>query len=106
MVELNHYFPERIVMNENLKIVRNPINVNFSFLPVRLQEEFIDLKHDSTMKTSFENSELTTFWFNACALYPRVPKYMVSKLLPFGPTYLCEAAFSAFVAMKIKSRIP
>ena len=24
--KLNHYFPERIVMNENLKIVRNPIN--------------------------------------------------------------------------------
>ena len=31
--ELNHYFPECIVMNENLKIVRNPINANFSPLP-------------------------------------------------------------------------
>ena len=34
--ELNHYFPERIVINENLKIVRNPINANFSSLPVHL----------------------------------------------------------------------
>ena len=49
--ELNHYFPERILMNENLKIVRNPINANFSFLPVHLQEEFID----STMKIAFKN---------------------------------------------------
>ena len=65
--ELNHYFPERIVMNENLKIVRNPINANFSSLPVHLQEEFIDLKNDSTMKTAFENSELKTFWCNASA---------------------------------------
>ena len=31
--ELKHYFPERIVMNENLKIVRNPINANFSSCP-------------------------------------------------------------------------
>ena len=34
--ELNHYFPERIVMNENLTIVRNPINATFSSLPVHL----------------------------------------------------------------------
>ena len=77
-VELNHYFPECIVVNENLKIVRNPINANFSSLPVHLQEEFIDLKNDSTMKTAFENSELTTFWCNASASYPRVAKYMIS----------------------------
>ena len=44
--ELNHYFPESIIMNKNLKIVRNPINANFSSLPVHLQEEFIDLKND------------------------------------------------------------
>ena len=102
--ELNRYFPERKVMNENLKIVRNPINATFSSLPVHLQEEFIDLKNDSTMKTAFENSELTTFWCNASASYPGVAKYMMSKLLPFGSTYLCEAAFSALVGMKTKCR--
>ena len=64
--ELNHYFPEHIVMNENLKIVRNPINANFSFLPMHLQE-FIYLKNDSTLKIAFENSELKTFWCNASA---------------------------------------
>ena len=82
--ELNHYFPDCIVRNKNLKIMRNPINANFSSLPVHLQEEFIDLKNDSTMKTAFENSVLTTFWCNANASYPRVAKYMMSKLLPFG----------------------
>ena len=102
--ELNHYFSDRKVRNENLKIVRNPINANFSSLFVHLQEEFIDLKNDSTMKIAFENSELTTFWCNASASYPRVAKYMMSKLLPFESTYLCEAAFSALVAMKTKSR--
>ena len=34
--ELNHYFPGRIVMNENLKIMRNPINANLPSLSVRL----------------------------------------------------------------------
>ena len=91
-------------MNENLKIVRNPINANLSSLPMHLQEEFIDLKNDSTMKTAFENFELTTFWYNASASYPRAAKYMMSKLLSFGSTYLCEATFSALVAMKTKSR--
>ena len=56
------------------------------------------------MKTAFENSELTTFWCNASASYPRVAKYMMSKLLPFGSTYLCEPAFSTLAAMKTKSR--
>ena len=28
----------------------------------------------------------------------------MSKLLPFGSTYLCETAFSALVAMKTESR--
>ena len=102
--ELNHYFPERIIMNENLKIVKNPINANFSSLPMHLQEEFIDLKNDSTMKTAFEKSGLTAFWWNASASYPRVAKCMMSKLLSFGSTYLCEAAFSALVAMKAKFR--
>ena len=71
---------------------------------MHLQEEFIDLKNDSTMKTAFENFELTTFWCNVNASYPRVAKYMMSKQLPFGSTYLCKAAFSALVAMKTKSR--
>ena len=91
-------------MNEKLKIVRNPINANFSFLPMHLQEEFIDLKNDSTIKTAFENSELTTFWCNASASYPRVTKYIMSKLLLFGSTYLCEAAFSALVSLKTRAR--
>ena len=102
--ELDRYFPERKDMDDNLQIVRNPINANFSSLPVHLQEEFIDLKNDSTMKTAFENSELTTFWCNASASYPQVAKYMISKLLPFASTYLCEAAFSDLVAMKTKYR--
>ena len=56
------------------------------------------------MKTAFENSKLTTFWYNASASYFRVAKYMMSKLLSFGSTYLYETAFSALVAMKTKSR--
>ena len=102
--ELDRYFPERKDMDDNLQIVRNPINANFFSLPVHLQEEFIDLKNNSTMKTAFEYSELTTFWCNASASYPRVAKYMISKLLPFASTYLCEAAFSDLVAMKTKYR--
>ena len=102
--ELDYYFPECTDMNEKLKIVRNPINANFSFLPMHLQEELIDLKNDSTIKTAFENSELTTFWCNASASYPQVTKYIMSKLLPFGSTYLCEAAFSALVSLKTRAR--
>ena len=102
--ELDRYFPERKDMDYNLQIVRNPINANFSSLPVHLQKEFIDLKNDTTMKTAFENSESTTFWCNASASYPRVAKYMISKLLPFASIYLCEAAFSDLVAMKTKYR--
>ena len=67
--ELNHYSSERIVTNKNLKIVRNPINAKFSSPPLHLQEEFIDLKNNSTMQTAFKNSELTTFCCNAGASY-------------------------------------
>ena len=66
---------------------------NFASLPMHLQEEFIDFKNDSTIKTASENSKLTKFWCNTSAFYSRVAKYIMSKLLPFLSTCLCEAAF-------------
>ena len=83
-------------MNENRKIVRNPINANFSWLTMHLQEEFIDLKNDSTMKTAYENSEV--MHFDDSASYPGVAKYIMSKLPPFGSTYLCKTAFLVLVS--------
>ena len=57
-------------VTEHLCKLDKELDYYFSSLPMHLQEEFIDLKNDSTMKTAFENSDLTTFWCNASASYP------------------------------------
>jgi len=56
------------------------------------------------MKTALENYEITAYWCAVSSSYPRVTNYVMRMLLPFGSTYLCEAAFSALVAMKSKCR--
>jgi len=100
--EFKRYFSDCLDMD--YKIIRNPFNADPSMLPVYLQDEFIDLKNDSTVKTIFENEELTCAWCKVSQSYPQVGKYVMKMLLPFASTYLCESAFSTLVTLKSKAR--
>ncbi len=59
--ELNMYFPE--FEEEEEKLVRNPFSgiLDITTIPSEVQDELIDLKHDSAAKDLYEEKSLNVF---------------------------------------------
>ena len=68
-----------------------------------VQDEFLDLKHDSAVKDLFEERSLHVFWCSMHLSYPKVSEIAL-RLLPFSTTYLCESGFSTLLQIKNKTR--
>ena len=75
------------------KMTRNPFRLNEDILPNDLQEEFLEIKYNSTAKDDFETMTLTDFWAKYVQIYKRVGSVAVRTLLPFSSTFLCEWLF-------------
>ncbi|XP_066953245.1 protein FAM200A-like [Macrobrachium rosenbergii] len=69
-----------------------------------VQEEFLELKFNSTAEVDFKELDLETFWIKYLPVYPLISRQALRILTMFGSTYLCEAAFSILVAVKTKYR--
>lgn len=65
------------------------------------QEQLIDLTTDGVLWLQFKPKPLVDFWAEAMA-YPVLAKKALKVLMPFASSYLCEAGFSALVAVKTK----
>ena len=102
--ELNMYFPE--FEEEEGKFVRNPFSgtLDITTIPSDVQDEFLDLKHDSAAKDLYEEKSLNVFWCSMHQSYPKVSEIALRLLLPFSTTYLCESGFSTLLQIKNKSR--
>ena len=68
-----------------------------------IQDEFLDMIHDSTAKTSFEDKSLENFWVMMEKAYPKVAEKPLTLLTVFPSTYLCDSVFSSVVAVKTKA---
>nr|XP_039257154.1 protein ZBED8-like [Styela clava] len=103
--EFERYFPD---LNDTelpeWKLTRDPFRVDEDILPSNLQEEFLDMKFDSSAKDDFEAMPLTDFWAKYVRIYKRVGSVAIRTLLPFSSTYLCESGFSTLVNIKTKQR--
>ncbi len=88
------YFPE--FKEEEGKLVRNPLSgiLDITTTPSEVQDEFLDLKHDSAAKDLYEEKSLNVFWCSMHHSYPKVSEIALRLLLPFSTTYLCESGFS------------
>ena len=73
-------------------------------LSEELQEEFLEMKCNSTAKDDFEAMSLNSFWAKYLHIYKNVGSVAIRTLLPFSSTYLCESELSALVSMKTKFR--
>uniref|UniRef100_UPI00358FE70F protein FAM200C-like n=1 Tax=Myxine glutinosa TaxID=7769 RepID=UPI00358FE70F len=78
--------------------------LNVADVSDEVQEEFLELKFNSSAEDDFEILDLETFWVKYLPVYPLISLQAVRILTMFGSTYLCEAAFSALVAVKTKYR--
>lgn len=102
--EFQQYFPE--LTEEEEALVRNPFSatLDISSIPDEVQDEFLDLRNDSTARDLFREKSVTQFWCTMHQSYSKVSMLALRVLLPFASTYLCEAGFSTLVHIKTKNR--
>ena len=77
-------------------MTRNPFCTTKDILPDKLQEEFLEIKCNSTAKDVFERMPLNEFWAKYTHIYESVGNAALPTLLPFLSTYLCETKFSTW----------
>ena len=101
--EYDCYFPDlgNVELTE-WKMTRNPFRIKKDMLSEELQEEFLEMKCNSTAKDDFEAMSLNNFWAKYLRIYKNVGSVAIRTLLPFSSTYLCQSGFSALVSMKTK----
>ena len=105
--EFHRYFPDVECDTPLMTFTRNPFRVSvedFSDQNDSSQQEFLDMIHDSTIKTSFEDESLDKFWVMMEKVYPKIAEKPLALLTMFPSTYLCESTFSSVVAVKTKAR--
>ncbi|CAG9790709.1 unnamed protein product [Diatraea saccharalis] len=102
--EFNRYYRDINSESPIWHMTRNPFVVEVLQLPEEVQEEFLEMKADSTMKDDFHLLTLEKFWIKRFVVNPKVASLALKILIPFSSTYLCEAGFSALVLIKTKQR--
>ncbi|XP_076039422.1 zinc finger BED domain-containing protein 5-like [Oratosquilla oratoria] len=102
--EVERYFPE--LSQEQEALVRNPFSteLDVSSIPDEIQDEFLDLRNDSSAHDLFMVKSVTQFWCTMYQPYSKVSMIAFCVLVPFASTYLCEAGFSTLVNIKTKNR--
>ena len=86
--------------NFQFKITRNSFRTTEDILPDTLQEDFLEMKYNSTAKHDFEHMPLIKFRAKYTHIYKDVGNVALQTLLPFSSTYLCESGFSTLLNVK------
>ncbi|XP_068227879.1 zinc finger BED domain-containing protein 5-like [Palaemon carinicauda] len=102
--EVERYFPE--LSQEQEALVRNPFctELDISSIPDEIQDEYLNLRNDSSARDLFKVKSVTQFWCGMYQSYSKISMIALRVLVPFASTYLCEAGFSTLVNMKTKNR--
>ena len=105
--EFQRYFPDFKHNNPTIEFTWDPFNFRVDNFPEEaedIEEQFLDLVHDSAAKAVFAEKSLNAFWATMYGSYPRVAVAALTLLIAFPSTHLCESAFSSMVQIKTKSR--
>ncbi|XP_076056323.1 zinc finger BED domain-containing protein 5-like [Oratosquilla oratoria] len=81
--EVERYFPE--LSQEQEALVRNPFSteLDVSSIPDEIQDEFLDLRNDSSAHDLFKVKSLTQFWYQS---YSKVSMIVLRVLVPSAST--------------------
>ena len=102
--ELINYFSSIDPKRKTWKVIKNPFESELVDTFDETQEEFLKLKFDLTATDNFTELDLEAFLAKYLAIYSLISTQAFRDLTIFGLTYLCEAAFSALIAIKTKYR--
>nr|XP_055055877.1 zinc finger BED domain-containing protein 5-like [Misgurnus anguillicaudatus] len=97
-----HYFKD--IDMENYDWVRDPFSCDVMASGLSGKAELLELSSDRTLRMKFNQQTLSEFWPMVEKEYKEVALQAMRLLLPFPTTYLCEASFSAMMAIKTKYR--
>ena len=98
--EFKKYFPEH--SRDDLSLARNMFRLSSEKVEDELQNQFIDMKNDSSSQDEFEAFPVTDFWLKMASSYTDISKTALKKLLLFSSTWLCESAFLTLLNVKTK----
>ncbi|KAJ8721019.1 hypothetical protein PYW08_006484 [Mythimna loreyi] len=102
--EFNRYFPDWEDKSIQ-KLMRNPFLINVSEVADEIQEELIEMQHDTNLKDTFESgTTLKDYWCQKAVSFPKVRDIAIRYLTLFSTTYLCEQGFSTLLIIKNKHR--
>ena len=103
--EFQRYFPKHDAGKERvMNMARDPFKRTVEEIPDELQEQFLELINDSSMKDEFRDKSVEDFWVLAHNIYPAISNAALRILVPFSSTYLCESGFSAMLTIKSVKR--
>nr|XP_047143364.1 protein FAM200A-like [Hydra vulgaris] len=102
ITEFGNYFPDMNLLSSEGII--SPFSCDVKNVKEEAQEEFIELKNDTTAKDHFKVAPLNNFWLKMRNSYPLCSSIPLKALIPFSTSYLCEAGFSAMLSLKAKKR--
>ena len=92
----------------DLRLLRNPFTISppqaISDTNGRAQDELIDHIHDESAKELFERAVLSTIWCLMEDSYLLSINNILTNLLSFPTTHLCESGFSTTLQIKTSSR--
>ncbi|KAK3885997.1 hypothetical protein Pcinc_009824 [Petrolisthes cinctipes] len=86
--EFIRYFPDIDDKREAWKFIRNPFHCEVADVADEVQEEFLELKFNSTAKEDFQYLYLEMFWVKYFPVYPLLSHQAIRILTMFGSTYL------------------
>ena len=79
--------------------------MNVADVTDEVQEEFTELRHDSTAHDLLQEKTLTEFGVPCVIrILPNVALLLLRVLVPFASTHLCESGFSTLLQIKTKAR--
>jgi hypothetical protein len=100
--ELSRYFP--YISNKLFPLVKSPFTFDFEEIPEIAQEELIEMRNVTGIKSEFSSFSETQFWVRRLLDYSALAKTVLKILLPFPTTYECEEEFSSLLKIKTKHR--
>ena len=104
--EFKRYFPSAKDPRAAKKWIRIPFifKPGGSNLPVRQEDQLLDIANDGSLKRLFDTMTLPMFWMKVLLEYPDLAIKALKTLLPFPTSYLCESGFFVMAATKTKPR--
>ncbi|XP_076063291.1 uncharacterized protein LOC143038157 [Oratosquilla oratoria] len=92
------YFPDIDDKCEAWEFIRNPFQCEVADVAKEVQEEFLELKFDSTAKEDFKDMYLETFWVKYLHVYSLTSHKALLILTMFGSTYMSTSRPSSYIS--------